>query len=125
MKRIEQLSYAEAEKRARGNRRLRELIRAGMTIVVFILLGLAYSLSHIKRDTPEFIVSIVTLVMSLLLFTGMTVTTIILKKRYKRYLALLVELAEKDEPDAWVPEAHCTNINTAMEDGLYGKNDHT
>jgi cytochrome bd-type quinol oxidase subunit 2 len=98
---IDAHDYATAKAKAEGNARLRSAVRIAMTIVIFIFLGLAYSFSYLAKGTAEYYVSIITLIMNILLFILVTGTTVVLRKRYSKYVQVMKEHAHKDEADAW------------------------
>ena len=102
MDRREPANYAEAEHQARRYGALATAVRVGMTIVVLIYVGLVYSLCYVSRDSAEFYVCVMTLIMNTLLFAGMATAAVFLARKRRRCQELMKEFEQKDEPDPWI-----------------------
>ena len=95
-------TYEAAKLRAEGNARLRGMLRYAVAIIVLIYLGLAYSLSYVKPGDAEYFVSILTLGLNTLLFAGVLLATLMLKKRHARYETLMRKFAVEDKANPWI-----------------------
>lgn len=102
---IDAVDYATAKARAEGNARLRGAVRMAMTVVMMIFIGMAYSLRYLARDSAEYYVSMLTLIMNALLFAVVAGTAVVLRKRYAKYVQVMKEHAQNDEAAAWKPGA--------------------
>ena len=65
---IDAPDYATAKTKAKGNLRLRSAVRIAMTVVILIFLGLIYSFPYLARDSAEYYVSVLTLILNGFLF---------------------------------------------------------
>lgn len=98
---IDARDYATAKTRAEGNARLRGAVRIAMTIVMIVFMGLAYSFRYLARETAEYYVAVLTLIMNALLFILVALTAVVLRKRYAKYVQVIKEHAQKEESAAW------------------------
>ena len=93
--------YQAAKERAEGNARLRGTLRFAMAVVVLIYLGLAFSLTRVKPGEAEYYISIFTLGLNTLLFAAVLATSVVLKRKYDRFVGLMKQFEVADRADPW------------------------
>lgn len=95
------VDYRTAQERAENNKRLRGVLRFAMGIIFVIYLGLGFSLMYVKQGAAEYYISIFTLGLNTLLFFAVLATSIVLKRRYDRFVQIMKDAAAADRADPW------------------------
>lgn len=98
---IDAPDYATAKIKAEKNLRLRSAVRIAMTVVILIFLGLAYSFPYLARDSAEYYVSVLTLILNGFLFLLVMSTAVVLRKRYAKYVHAMEKSARQEAAAPW------------------------
>lgn len=95
-------NYAGLKQKAQMNLKLRQSVYIALSVTILVYLGLAYSLCYVQPGDAEYFISLITLALNTVLFAGLMITALVLRKRGDRYIKRMNELEREDKPDPWV-----------------------
>lgn len=95
-------NYAGLKQKAQTNLKLRQSVYIALSVTILVYLGLAYSLCYVQPGDAEYFISLITLALNTVLFAGLMITALVLRKRGDRYIKRMNELEREDKPDPWV-----------------------
>ncbi len=95
------ISANEGKDKMERKGKIRLAVRSLIGIVIMVYLALAYSLSYVAFDSPEYYISLITLVMNTCLFLGALIANGVLTRGIEKQTQFLKETAKNDKADPW------------------------
>ena len=95
-------NYAGLKQKAQSNLKLRQSVYIAVAVTIVVYAGLAYSLCYVQPGDAEYYISLITLALNTLLFAGLMITAIVLRRRGDRYIKRMEELDREDKADPWI-----------------------